>query len=177
MTMKLVDVLGKYNGLEPVAKFAERLDPLQLAKLNLILSETRVTINHRDSGNSGKAYCHSNNRVIELNYKIFTVERQNDLRSTLLHEVAHHINFFIYRGKGHDRNWKAIMIGLGRPPNRCHEYDYIERARREPKHIFTCKDCGHEYPTVKILKRWEDRYHPECRGKANRGHLSYRPAR
>ncbi len=134
-----------------------------------------VRINHRAKARSG--YARHGKKTLELTCKFFEATgREADHNRTLLHEVAHVITRRAYgrKVKAHGKEWKRVMIALGIPPNRCSNYPYMQKRRKEAaKHKYECKDCGYIYSTLRKLKNFHNKYHGPCHYKTNSGRLKH----
>lgn len=98
-------------------------------------------------------------KQIELHAALFKPGRELDLRGTFMHEVAHMIDHFLFKGNGHGRSWKKVMRALGREPERCHAYNYlnedypewVRRARARPC-VYHCDSCDFVYRRTRPIK-------------------------
>lgn len=70
-------------------------------------------------------------KCIVLNQNLLTEESQ--IESTLMHELAHVADWYVYRKCGHGRTWRHVMIKLGRNPRRCHNYDTSSLKRKHKR--------------------------------------------
>lgn len=143
---------------------------------------TRITRSNRLAG-----FFSYSKKTIGLHAELFVAGREDDLKETFLHEVAHLIQraYLISLpttssayAKPHGIGWKSIMRRLGRNPNRTHSYSYLvarvaaSAETRQHRYEYTCRDCGHVYKTLRPLKNLNSRYHGPCIGAANRGRLN-----
>ena len=137
-------------------------------------------------GISSLGYCDHVKQIIGINFKLLEVGRDEELRSTLLHEAAHMIHGLIIRTymisgdrKPHGKLWKYIAIQLGDDGGTTASYKFFsefvaeKRAERGHKHEYICKDCGHVYKQQRILKNVATRFHGPCRSKTNHGRLTH----
>jgi predicted SprT family Zn-dependent metalloprotease len=57
--------------------------------------------------------CHCMNNVISLSKKLTEVRTQDEVEQTILHEIAHAIDFEIRGTSNHDYTWKRIAYQIG----------------------------------------------------------------
>lgn len=93
--------------------------------------------------------CFYDRRTIELS--IHFVERNDldEVRDTILHEIAHAL---VGPGHGHDRVWKRKCVEIGARPLRCGEADMPAGRWRAQ-----CGRCGkhfHRYRKPRELRGW-----------------------
>lgn len=68
---------------------------------------------------------------------------------TILHEIAHAIDFAVRGTSNHDYRWKRIAVVVGAKPERC------GNAKVDPKsskYTLVCDNCGNKQPSHKIKK-------------------------
>ncbi len=185
--MKLTAYLDKFDLLDRVHR-AAGTEWGQLRKWDF-------TINHRAKGRFGQ--CNPRKKRVEVTSEYFVggevkTEEYKDFINTLLHETAHAIVFERYglraafkhsEVSAHGPEWKAIMRQLGANPSRTGASKILnksmaaKRAANPPKHIYTCKDCGHEFKKKRLLKDADTRYHGGCKRKPNGGKLQHQQIR
>lgn len=167
--------LNTHDQLDRVEQGIARLclDPFKKTMVYDRLHSYTVVINRRAKCRAGAI--HPKTKTLSLTHKFFECEsRSDDHIDTLLHEVAHIITIAAYWcAKSHGHEWKSVMRALGAEPDRCCDYKYLGSTATEPKHSYKCKDCGHEYLTLRALVRPERRRHGRCKYKANGGKLSH----
>ena len=82
-----------------------------------------IVINNRLSATAGVNYSEKN--IVHLSGKFLVNNREEMLKVTLPHELAHQIDFILNgwkRGARHHRaSWKAIMVKIGLPPALYHK--------------------------------------------------------
>jgi len=66
-------------------------------------------------GNLGKCICYpyDNFFILEFNKNYWTQLPVEEYKETIIHEVAHMINYIITGTNGHNKSWKKIMEALG----------------------------------------------------------------
>ena len=101
--------------------------------------------------------CRYTPKVIELSTYLVDANSTEEVRDTLLHEIAHAL---VGPGHGHDAVWKAKCAAVGARPERCGDADMPEgrwkascpactlpfSRHRRPKRLrgWWCKACGPE---------------------------------
>ena len=66
-------------------------------------------------------FCYHEKRVITLCYDLL-LEYPGDMYNVIIpHEIAHQVDWDIYKESGHGKTWKSIMVKYGLPPDRCHK--------------------------------------------------------
>ncbi len=181
--MKLTTYLDKFNLLDRVAKAAGT----EWSRLR----QWTFTINHRAKSRFG--CCKARMKLIEVTSEYYVGgkvkdDEYADFINTLLHETAHAIVHERYtllndigQIKAHGHEWKTVMHVLGIDPKNIRSTgkskilkDARVTKRSAPaNHIYTCKDCGHQFKKKRPMKRWQEAWHSGCRRKPNRGMLTY----
>ena len=78
-------------------------------------------------------------RHIKLSFHMFRHEGLDRFDSTIAHEVAHvACDLHHRRSCHHDHRWQRLMLALGLPAERCHDY---ESVKRKPRTTMTCPGC------------------------------------
>jgi len=133
---------------------AEHATRLGLAKL---AKSVAVVWNRRMRTAAGRAFYQTGR--IELNPKLQTLpeeRRDEEIRNTFLHELAHLVSFARAKGKRiqpHGSEWKQACVDLGIPGEiRCHDLDFQPRRQRR-KFAYECPACGSVVKRVRRLKR------------------------
>jgi predicted SprT family Zn-dependent metalloprotease len=108
--------------------------------------------------------CFYEPRAIELS--VYFVERNEgeEIRDTILHEIAHAL---VGPGHGHDLVWKRKCIEIGARPKRCGEADMPEG-----KWQAHCGACGIRYHRYRRPKRMRGWFCRDC--GPDRGKLAWR---
>lgn len=83
--------------------------------------------------------CQFTRRTITLSWKLTLLNDPDEVRDTVLHEIAH----ALAPGDGHGRKWKAACIRVGAKPERCFRADQVTMpARREGRFELGCTRCN-----------------------------------
>lgn len=86
-----------------------------------------------DNGKRRAGACHYDRRVISLSRIILSNASDEDVRETILHEVAHALT----PGHSHDAVWRAKLIEMGGTGKRTHSME-TPKGRYE----LLCEQCG-----------------------------------
>ena len=90
---------------------------------------------HSKGRTAGIAYCIPVKVTYHLHYLLQNYE--HFIRTTVFHEVAHLIEWKLYKKMTHGQRWRAIMRGFGfseQDINRCHSYkDFNQKGYIEEK--------------------------------------------
>lgn len=169
----LVDVVVELGLEDTVQKCLERLTMGTSAveyAWNVMKTWT-FHVNHNVTTRAGQ--CRYRRREIEVHGLL--LDRPDDLRHTLLHEIAHLLDVVIHsKGSGHGQPWKHIMsYGFCIPANRTcgEEVSALLRAKKVEKRgpaktHWGCQRCGHIVPIRGKRKYAPEMYsHPKCGGK------------
>ena len=142
------------------------------------LSEYTLYDNSRPLRRYGQ--CSYYKRVIEVHPILHRVE--GEYQKTLIHEIAHALEFAVYKTTGHGASWKRCMRALGVASSdisRCNSLGLLHEERvlradkkREKvgsneltKWTYTCSGCGHKINTSRKLSHVDERYHKGCKGE------------
>jgi predicted SprT family Zn-dependent metalloprotease len=113
----------------------------------------------------GLGLCRYATRTIELS--MFLVDRNgpDEVRDTILHEIAHAL---VGPGHGHDAAWRRKCVEVGARPERCGQADMPEGRWRA-----CCGGCGGRFTRFRRPRRLSGWF---CRGCGPaRGRLVWRP--
>ncbi|YCM42435.1 SprT family zinc-dependent metalloprotease [Verrucomicrobiaceae bacterium 227] len=70
--------------------------------------------------------CRMGPREISLSRPLIFLNSEEEVRDTVLHEIAHALAWIRYRENcGHDERWKAICVEIGARPERCFDEEVI----------------------------------------------------
>jgi predicted SprT family Zn-dependent metalloprotease len=65
-------------------------------------------------------YCHYTKKLISLSKKLTRLNSYEEVHNTILHEIAHALNFEIHDERGHGPNWVNIARSIGCDGLRCY---------------------------------------------------------
>jgi len=107
--------------------------------------------------------------VMRINPELMKRNWDDYLLQTVGHEFAHHICYQMWPTLriSHGPEWKAVMVKLGLPPTRCHDYDVSEVKTRTLKTFeYACTKCGFKYELTSIrhnrILKGKTYHHPDC---------------
>ena len=106
---------------------------------------------------SGKAagmalFPHRASPIIRYNVLLLAENREDFLRRTVPHEVAHVVarHLFGRRIKPHGPEWRQVMVLFGADPSRCHDYDISRASRRRLKRFdYRCNCRSHQLTSIR----------------------------
>jgi predicted SprT family Zn-dependent metalloprotease len=117
--------------------------------------------------------CKYYNKTIGLSKKLVELNDEEQVKDTILHEIAHAI---VGRGNGHGQKWKEVCIRIGAKPERC--YSSEDTSTPELKYYAKCGACGTEHQKARLKyknarrsckcqsgKDWSDRVLLEFRAR------------
>jgi predicted SprT family Zn-dependent metalloprotease len=93
--------------------------------------------------------CFYDRRAIELSVHFVARNSADEIRDTLLHEIAHAL---VGPGHGHDAVWQAKCLEVGARPVRCGD-----AAMPDGRWQATCNSCGlrhHKHRRPKRMRGW-----------------------
>jgi len=91
---------------------------------------------------------HLDENLLRFNPRLYEENREDFLRQTVAHEVAHLIAHQVFgaRIQPHGSEWQSIMLGVyGLPAKRCHDYAVERRARTCYLYLCQCAERN-EFP-------------------------------
>lgn len=100
-----------------------------------------------DNGKRRAGACHYGTRTISLSRHILPLASDEEIRETILHEIAHALT----PGHSHDGVWRAKLIEMGGTGARTHKME-TPKGRYE----LICKNCGvvgHRHQAQGSMKR------------------------
>lgn len=122
------------------ARITELMD--QTSKNGMPVSRPRIdySLRGRTGGKMGW------DGTMYVNVVLLRENLDHYLKHTIGHEFAHHIQMYYHpSSKPHGPEWKRIMVKLGLPPKRCHEYDTKNsavRSKTKAKYHYVCNGCS-----------------------------------
>lgn len=98
--------------------------------------------------------CRLRKRRIEISSFLFSTISKEEQEDTVLHEIAHALDFESRGRSCHDLIWKMWARKVGAKPERCKSMDEAEEARKSLKCKYTLR-CpnGHEFHRHRYLRR------------------------
>ena len=113
-------------------------------------------------------YCLHSRQLITLSAAMVRVNPVEEVRDTILHEIAHALT----PGHYHDHVWKLKASEVGARPDRCYSGDTTVAVAS--KYIGTCRDCGKQWHLHRRLKDGFESYlHMPCKQKLNGGDITW----
>jgi len=83
--------------------------------------------------------CQPTRKVITLSKHLVFLNDEEQVRDTILHEIAHALT----PGDGHGRRWRAKCLEVGAKPSRCYtDEDVTSPPRRPAAFQMGCERCG-----------------------------------
>lgn len=106
-----------------------------------------------DSASRRAGACHGSKKLITLSKHFVLHNTAEEIKNTIVHEIAHAIDNEDRGYSNHDGRWKAIAIALGDDGARC--YDSEKVVMPEGKHLYACISCSKE---VRYHKRKSNKF-------------------
>lgn len=101
-----------------------------------VLHKLTVDFSTRMKSTAGRAWVHQ--AKVALHYRLLK-DNPEQLRSTMLHELAHILAGYWYGYNcHHDANWKQVAILLGDDGGRCHSMDTSAYRAKEKRYDYRC---------------------------------------
>lgn len=92
------------------------------------------------NGKRNLGYCDGKRKLIFLSRAYMNMNSYDVIRDTLLHEIAHAVQFIKQGKTDHGREWKRIAGEVGCSPERCASTDEINIPRG--KYVGICPSCN-----------------------------------
>jgi predicted SprT family Zn-dependent metalloprotease len=94
--------------------------------------------------------CRSTERVITLSRPLVILNSADQVRDTILHEIAHALS----PGDGHGSVWRQKCREIGAAPRRCYTDDEVlSPARGAARYRFGCHACGWWVERRRLMRR------------------------
>ncbi|MGN6753177.1 MAG: SprT-like domain-containing protein [Intrasporangium sp.] len=117
-----------------------------------------------DRAKARAAACHFRDRRITLSSHLTALHEQDEVRDSILHEIAHAL---VGPRHGHDEVWRATAIAIGSTGSRCVEggpavsgnwwgtcrAGHHTTRHRRPERVMTCARCSSTFD-VRYLLAW-----------------------
>lgn len=87
---------------------------------------------------AGCCYCNDKNKRITLSKHFCEMNSASEIKDTMLHEIAHALDFKFFKRSSHTETWKSICRRIGARP------DVLDSSLKMPKmqHKYICCSCG-----------------------------------
>ena len=104
--------------------------------------------------------CRYASKTITLSRPLTFLNSEEQVRDTLLHEIAH----ALAPGDGHGRRWKAACVRIGAKPVRCYTDRTVVSPPRQPApYLLGCRRCDWWVERRRVTRR--KLVCRECRGE------------
>jgi SprT protein len=121
---------------------------------------------------AGMYRVHGRKRVIRYNPYLFAKYFDDNINTTVPHEVAHYVVDILYgahRVRPHGTEWQQVMLALGAEPSVTGKYDLSGiPVRRQQRHSYRCACTMHKISTARHnkIQRGKARYYcRNCKSK------------
>lgn len=108
--------------------------------------------------------CNCRDKVISISSRLTKLNSEEEVRNTILHEIAHALT----PNHGHDKMWKMKAKQIGCDAERCYSRNEVITPPRK-SYTYECLNCGRTH------KRYKKTYKLACRkccDKYNNGEYS-----
>ena len=128
-----------------------------------------------DKATSRFGSCCNSSKTLTLSRKLTELNNIQDVMDTILHEIAHALDYEERGTSNHDKNWVKIAKSIGCDGIRCYGRHVITPPKPPNKWIASCSNC--DYTTLKA--RYSVNACGKCCKKYNNGkytkkfHLKY----
>lgn len=116
---------------------------------------------------AGMYKVHNENRVIRYNPYLFAKYFDDNITTTVPHEVAHYVVDILYgahRVRPHGAEWRQVMLALGVEPIATGKYDLSGiPIRRQQRHSYQCTCTRHDISTARHNKIQRGKAQYYCR--------------
>lgn len=116
---------------------------------------------------AGMYRVYNRDRVIRYNPYLFAKYFDDNIATTVPHEVAHYVVDLLYgiaRVRPHGSEWQQVMLALGAEPSVTGRYDLAGiPIRRQQRHSYQCTCTRHDISTARHNKILRGKAHYYCR--------------
>ena len=132
------------------AKVLEKLEQLRAQAVHLysinVIPEVLFDLRGQAAGQAN----YRANRL-RFNYELLKSYKDEFVGQTVPHEFAHLVAYRIFGNciKPHGAEWKSVMVELGAPPTRTHNYA-VSPSRKLKKFLYRCNCKGASYELTSI---------------------------
>jgi predicted SprT family Zn-dependent metalloprotease len=106
--------------------------------------------------------CDYTNRRITLSRHLTFLNGMDEVRDTILHEIAH----ALCPGDGHGPKWRATCVRIGARPKRCFtEAQVVTPPRRPARYQMGCPKCNWWVDRRRLTRQIKRYVCKHCRGK------------
>jgi predicted SprT family Zn-dependent metalloprotease len=127
---------------------------------NYNLHHWRIGFNNRKRGMGLTSY---KDKKIYLSRNLINFAPDDVIINTMLHEIAHAIDFERRGRSSHDIRWQSIALQVGAKPSPYVDDDKIEYTKNiKEKYNYVCECCGIVVRTYRRLKNIDNRYCSDC---------------
>lgn len=99
---------------------------------------------------SALGVCSYRKQVIGLSEYLIPFISDEEVKDTILHEIAHALSWIRYGEAGHGPAWKQVCLEIGAKPKRCFTGDLIEL---ESRYKVKCPCCNFSFARHRFNKR------------------------
>jgi predicted SprT family Zn-dependent metalloprotease len=92
--------------------------------------------------------CRYRNKIIGLSSRLVTLNNEEKVKDTILHEIAHAI---AGHRAGHGIEWKNVCTNIGAKPERC--YSSLDTNMPLQKYTAVCGGCGVTHQKSRIKNK------------------------
>lgn len=110
---------------------------------------------------SSAGMCKFKTKTIFMSKKFITHTSDKYVLNTILHEIAHALDYERRETSDHGHNWVAICHNIGCDPYLKHHRDDLFEGKYD-KWTYTCNGCGSSVGTSRRLKNMDKRRCAKC---------------
>jgi predicted SprT family Zn-dependent metalloprotease len=116
-------------------------------------------------------YFNRSEKVIGISYNIaqLNLGTPNVITNVILHEIAHALEWELFKCQGHSKRWSEILLCIGGDGKKYYSLEDVKTPT--PKYELVCPCCGKSYPRRRYPKRigscsvCDSKYNPEYKLK------------